>query len=139
MTPFALLISLCGLSQREAAEFLDVSASSVDKMSRGTRTTPPGVIDEMRTLIEKQEIAARHTLDEIKKIRARKNPPNAIEIGYPVDDHEAQTLGWPCVGAWRGMTARVVAASTVPVQLVPRGSTLATAAAAVARDAIERD
>jgi transcriptional regulator with XRE-family HTH domain len=135
MTPLTLLLSLSGLSQREAAEFLSVSASSVDKMSRGTRSTPPGIIDEMKLLIAAQDRAAAEALAEIKKIRRAKNPPDAIEIGYPADDHEARALGWPCVGAWCGMAARVVAGSSVQARLVPRGSTPATAAAADAHDA----
>jgi hypothetical protein len=66
----------------------------------------------------------------LRDIHARSTVSNAAEIalGYPTDDHEAQGLGWPCVGAWRAMAARVVVAA-LPVRLVPRGSSLATAAA----------
>lgn len=63
--------------------------------------------------------------DQIDKAR-----PEKVELGYPSDDYEAKTLGWPCIGAWAGMAARIVAGSPATVVLVPRGSTLATAGAA---------
>ena len=123
MTPFSILMNLAGLSQREAAAFLKVSPSSVDKMARGVRNAPDGVIDDLRDLIDKQETAADEALALIDEQDA-----DEIELGYPTDDHEAQSLGWPCVGAWKAMAARVIAGCDCVVLLVPRGSTLSTAA-----------
>ena len=125
MTPFALLAQLAGLSQREASLVLSISPAMIDKMSRGTRKTAPGVVQELRALIQRQETTAADALALIKKM----DPPE-VEIGYPADDHEAQIMGWPCVGAWRAMAARVIAAAGRPVALVPRGSTSGTARAA---------
>ena len=124
MNPFAILMNLAGLSQREAAAFLKVSPSSVDKMARGVRNAPDGVIDDLRDLIDKQETAADEALALIDEQDA-----DEIELGYPTDDHEAQSLGWPCVGAWKAMAARVIAGCDIQVRLVPRGSTPSTAAA----------
>ena len=132
MTPFALLLQLSGLSQREATSVLNTSPSSIDKMARGVRSTPPGIIAEMRDLISRQERTANEALDVLSGLEA-----DIFELGYPVDDHEAQTLGWPCVGAWSGMAARVVAGTHRTVKLVPRGSTPATAAASDIREARE--
>lgn len=115
MTPFILLLQLSGLSQREAASFLKSSPSSVDKWARGVRTAPDGVLDEMRTLISKQSEAADEALDLLDQ-----QHPDLVELGYPSDDREAQSLGWPCVGAWKGMAARVVAECQSPVSLIPR-------------------
>lgn len=129
MTPFAILVQLAGLSQRDAASFLNLSPSSIDKMARGVRSTPDGVLSELRNLIEKQEGAAERALELIEEQGA-----DRIEIGYPSDDYEAQTLGWPCVGAWAAMTARVMAGTDAPVVLVPRGSTRASAAAVDVHD-----
>ena len=129
MTPFALLLELAGLSQREACEFLKISPSSVDKMRRGLRAAPPGVIGHLRGLIYKQERVARETLAIVCK-----GAPDRIEIGFPADDHEARSLGWPCVGAWSAMAARVLAGMELTPRLVPRGSTPATAAAIDARE-----
>lgn len=132
MTPFSLLLRLSGLSQREAAFVLNASASSIDKMARGVRSTPQGVIAELRDLIAKQERATDEALDVLDKMGA-----DVIELGYPADNHEAQSLGWPCVGAWAGMAARVIAGTDLPVDLVPRGSTLATAGASDIRETKE--
>lgn len=125
MTPFALLLQASGLSQREAAAFLGISPAMIDKMSRGTRATPAGVMEEMRALIARQAEEADEALDMIDRMGA-----SQVEIGYPSDDHEAQALGWPCVGAWRAMAARIVAEAGRPVILAPRGSTVGAAKAA---------
>lgn len=125
MTTFGLLLTLSGLSQREAATFLDISLSMIEKMARGTRSAPESVIGEMQRLIERQENAAAQAISRITSM-----DPTEVEIGYPADDHEAQALGWPCVGAWQAMAARVVARTGIKVLLVPRGSTVGTARAA---------
>jgi transcriptional regulator with XRE-family HTH domain len=129
MTPIAILLDLAGLSQREAAEFLKCSPSSIDKMARGVRSAPAGIIDELRTLIDRQEEAADYFIDQLDELIAEHGAPETIELGFPADDHEAQTLGWPCVGAWSAMAARVIAQTDLPCVLVPRASTPATAAA----------
>jgi hypothetical protein len=130
MIVFALLIRLAGLSQREAAMALNLSPSSMDKMVRGVRRVPPGVMSDLRGLIERQEIAADEFLRQYEEtVLPQGESPEEIQIGFPVDDHEAQSLGWPCIGAWSGMAARIAAAVETPVKFVPRGSTPATAAA----------
>lgn len=126
MTPFALLCQACGLSQREAADLLDISHSSVDKMSRGIRSVPEGVLDELRAL----HAVIRRASEEAFKVLSSAPTEVEIEIGYPADDHEARALGFPCVGAWRAMCAGAIARLPQRVRLVPRGSTPATAAAA---------
>ncbi|MCV6548541.1 MAG: hypothetical protein OIF56_14885 [Cohaesibacter sp.] len=124
MTPFSTILSISSLSQREAANFLAVSTSIVDKWSRGVRTPRPEVIREMTNLVQKQQETARQMLKIVNE-----NEMEAIELGFPTNDHEAQCLGWPCVGAWKGMAGRFIADCTKPVNLVPRGSTPAAAAA----------
>jgi hypothetical protein len=124
VTPFALLEQLAGLSHREAAEFHRVRLDSVKKWSTGDTRCPPGALAELRALIATQERAAREALAIIGG-----DDPDEIEIGHPADDAEARALGWPCVGAWSAMAARVLAAIDRPAMLVPRGSTPATAVA----------
>ena len=123
MTPFALLASLSGFSYREAAEFLAVRPDTVQSWATGRRECPAGPLGELRGLIAAQERAAA---EAVKVLRA--SGTDEIELGYPADDFEARALGWPCVGAWGAMAARVISAASVPVRIVPRGSTLATAA-----------
>ena len=129
MTPFALLESLAGLSHREAAEFHRVRIDTVKSWAVGRNACPAGPLIELRALIVEQDRAARETTAIIKR-----GKPDEIELGYPADDHEAQALGWPCVGAWAAMAARIAAATDIPVRFVPRGSTPPTAAAADAHE-----
>jgi len=130
MTPFGLLLKLSGMTQAEAAAYLNVSKVSVDKMARGQRGTSAGVLAQMRELIRQQQAAA----DEFMEMVDEMSPPE-IELGYPADDYEAQQLGMPTISAWMAIAARVIAEADVPVILVPRGSDLVTAAAIDAHEA----
>lgn len=130
---FPLLVQACGLSHREAAVFLGVSLRSVQSYSSGRRTTPEGILADLAGLYEKIERTAEEAVDLILTQAGPADDQGEIEIGVPVDDHEAQTLGWPCLGAHGAMTAIVVARAIQAgyrVAIVPRGSTAATAKAA---------
>lgn len=129
-TPLALLLDRCGLSHREAADFLDVRVDTIRSWSIGRNRTPAGVIDELRALYAQIEQAAGQALKVIEE-----QAPDDVELGIAADDSEAQGLGWPCVGAQAAMLGLVVARCGRPVRIVPRGSTLATAAAIEAHGA----
>jgi len=122
MTPFSLLRGLAGLSLAEAAEVLGVRLDSAKSWSSGRSACPEGALADLKSLIASQERAAAEALAMMREQAARFSP-GAIEIGAPREDAEAQRLGWPCVGAWGGMAARVIAAAPVPVKLVPRNAT----------------
>jgi DNA-binding XRE family transcriptional regulator len=63
MTTFKSALSICGLSQQQAAEFLGVSLQSVKHWSSG-RTQPPGGVWEMLVdLFERVQDAADHAAD----------------------------------------------------------------------------
>lgn len=132
MTLYDLLLQACGLSQREAADFHGVRLDTAKSWAQGRRAAPDGAINELRRLYERIEGAADQFLDLLDEMP--EGGPEEIEIGYPADDHEAQSLGFPCVGAWRAMAARIAASIDQPIKLVPRGSTPATAAAIEARE-----
>lgn len=137
MTPFSALQSLCGLSNREAAEFLGITESAVEKFRRGSRAAPSGVLRELQALWAEIDRTAIEAAEEMVR-RGIMNEAAEIEVGYPADDYEAQQLGLPCAGAWRQMLARLIDEMMVidenfdpaRIRLVPRGSTPATAAAA---------
>lgn len=119
-----------GLSLREAAEFHGVSRSSIENWVQIRRGVPPGVIEEIAALVAAQERSAR----ESALIAEENDGGGAIEIGYPCDDAEAIALGWPCRSAWQAMAGRFFSMLDPEkrnrVIFVPRGSTLATSAAA---------
>lgn len=130
-TPFSLLLSLSGLSHREAADYMHVRLDTVKSWASGRNQCPHGAIADMRRLIAQQERTAAETLAQIAQLETDHGSPDAVELGEPIDDDDAQSIGWPCLGAWRGMAARVVRASQrgATIQIVPRGSTPATRAA----------
>lgn len=132
MTPFAALQSVSGLSNREAAAYLTVSERTIEDWRTGRKRPAPGPLAEMAALIDRQASAAEKAADEIER---RGASADTVEIGYPEDDAEAQSIGWPCVGAWRAMAGAAISLLVVggrpprSIQLVPRGSTLTTGAA----------
>lgn len=125
MTPAALLIDRCGLSQREAADFLRVRRDTIAAWCTGKYPPRASVLDELRELYRKIERTAKETLIMIDAAPADAE----IELGFAADDAEAHDLGWPCTGAQRAMLGIVVARQCRAVRLVPRGTTVATAAA----------
>lgn len=130
MTTFALLCARCGLSLREAADFLDVRPDTIKSWSTGRRCPPDDTITALRDLYARIEKAAA----EAVKL-AKQAPPDAtLELGIAADDHEARSLGWPCVGAQAASLGLAAARLTHTVVIVPRGSTAATAAAADVHD-----
>lgn len=130
---YALLRERCGLSIREAASFHDVPNDTVVSWSSGRRNAPAGVIAELRELHATIELAAAHGVAEIQSL-IRDRAPESIEIGLATDDHEAQQLGFPCVGAHAAALGRIAALIDLPIKIAPRGTTAATAAAADAHD-----
>ena len=59
MTPLAASLQLCGLSQREAAAFLDVRLDTLKSWSSGRGPTPEGVMRELAALQGRIVKAAR--------------------------------------------------------------------------------
>jgi hypothetical protein len=128
-TTFSLLCDRCGLSHREAANFLDVRLDTVKSWSSGRNPAPLGVLSELRDLYVTIEAAALANAKQIEALLDGDGAPDKIEIGLAGDDHEAQLLGWPCVGAHAAVLGLVAAKSPVPVAVVPSGATVATVAA----------
>lgn len=129
-TTFSLLVNRCGLSTREAAEFLDARVDTVKSWSSGRNKCPAGVIDQLRDLYASIEAAADNHIAAVKHLIETNGAPEEIEISIAADDDEARTLGFPCAGVHGAVIGIVTASIDVPVVVVPRGSTVATAGAA---------
>jgi len=133
-TIFSLLCQVCGLSHRESADLFDVRIDTVKSWSAGRNGTPDAVLGELVNLADAIDAAADEAVREIEaQSGARGGEPEVIEIGLASDDHEAQSLGLPCVGAHRTLIALTVArgiAEGYAFDVVPRGSTSLTAGAA---------
>ncbi len=58
MTLFASILHGVGLSQAEAADYLNVSLDTVGSWTRGRRNPNEGVLAELRHLAQRQQTAA---------------------------------------------------------------------------------
>lgn len=133
-TELRLALAACGLSQRQAAEFLGVRLDSVERALRGRDRTPPGWLAELRRLHARQRQAAQQAYAIWQQ-----HQPDQLELSIASDDAEAQAppLGWPCqaaqLAAYRMLWEMLP--PDVRIILVPRGTSVATAAAADRHDA----
>ncbi|MBB2158098.1 hypothetical protein HLH33_17650 [Gluconacetobacter diazotrophicus] len=136
-TLFSLLVQVCGLSHREAAEMLKVRHDTVKSWSSGRNRTPDTVLEELVALAARIEKAATEALAQIETAAVQHGVPAEIELGIASDDAEAQSIGWPCVGAQSACLALVVARGMkrgYRFRVTPRGATVATAAATDAHE-----
>jgi len=104
MTIFPHLLTASGLTQQEAADFLEVRRSSVDGWARGRRICPNELLNRMIALVQAQTAMADHTLDLID------DHPDAeeVEIEFCADNYEAQGLGLPTKSAYDAVIRRVI-------------------------------
>lgn len=134
MTLFSEILRGCGLSQREAADFLGIRPDTVKGYASPSRPQqpPPGVLAELHELAARQDQVALEEVD----VWEQQGQPSEIKIGLASDDCEARSLGWPCVGAHRAVIRRLweMLPPEVRIVMVPRGSTPSTAMAADIRE-----
>ncbi|MBU6246488.1 MAG: hypothetical protein KGN77_01930 [Xanthomonadaceae bacterium] len=109
---------------------LGVRLDTMKSWSAGRNAMPAGAVAELRALYARIERAAAEALDVFARDGGE---AEVIEIGIAGDDAEARTLGWPCLGAHEAVIGLIAARACVSVRVVPRGATLATRAASIAR------
>lgn len=107
MNTYALLLALSGLSNGEAAAFHRVALQSVKNWTKGRDDTPPGILAEIRGLIDQQERMARAMLS----IHHDQAVEQAIETTWDPSE-------WPCRSAAAMALARVASKVSVPVRLI---------------------
>ncbi|MGB1215733.1 MAG: helix-turn-helix domain-containing protein [Pikeienuella sp.] len=71
MTTFKSALSICGLSQPQAADFLDVALPTVKAWAQGKRSVPGGVWDMLADLYARIEAAADHAAVELDGVDPR--------------------------------------------------------------------
>lgn len=98
-TPFALLVERCGLSQREAAEFLKVRLDTVKTWYAGRDAAKPSVLAELRSLYAAIQVAADGLAkgnDRLLELqRERGVEPRGIVFGVAETDDVARSYGFP--------------------------------------------
>jgi hypothetical protein len=83
------------------------------------------------------DAAATEALAQIEAMAIQHGQPAEIDLGLASDDAEAQSIGWPCIGAQCASLGLVVSrgmARGYRFRVSPRGSTVATAAASDAHE-----
>ncbi len=121
---YDLLRQRCGLSQQEAADFHKARLDTIKSWCSGRRHAPDGVIDELRALYDKINASAIRMVESANKT----DPDLPIELGLAADDADAQSMGWPCVGAQAAAFGLVIARIRNPVVVEPHGSAWASSA-----------
>ncbi len=137
MTPFAMLLSLSGLSKQEAADFLGVRLDTIKSWVSDRRTVPDKVIDQMRGLIALQKRQAQRLLELIAE---KSHAGDEIELSLARDDAEAKAppLGWPARSAQAMSIAHVIAALPGRKIIIVDRDQTAASSAAVARHEAKR-
>ncbi len=103
-TPFAVLAERCGLSQREAAEFLKVRIDTIKSWCAGRNVAKPTVLAELRELYAKIQAAADKLAQNNERLLQlqgeRKIEQRAIVFGLAETDDVARAYGFPSQGPY---------------------------------------
>ena len=109
-TSIGLLIELCGLSQKEASVYLDVSHDTVRSWSSGRNTTPDRAIISMRELYQEIVALADKTQAQIDAVPKH---IDTIRIRMPKSDADAKKrYRMPFISAFLKSVALICASST---------------------------
>lgn len=130
MTPFSAYIAASGLSYAEAGAILGATKETVRDWARGKSRTPADALAWAHELVGAMLSKADTLADVYEQLAEQHGPPPVIEIAGSTDDYEAQSNGFVNLNHERATIGLAVAQLPLgTVKLVPRGSTLATAAA----------
>ena len=139
---YRCVLTSTGMSVSEAATFHQTDEGIINKWIEGSEQPPADVMRSLSQLVcrmfESVEQVMDHVIEKAEAVLdGSDNYPDEIELGVASDDVEAQTMGWPTASTHEtviGMTAAQVLAIGIDVSVVPRGSTVTSAAAADAYD-----
>ena len=135
---YQCIVASTGMNVADAAVFHEVSSDLIVEWVEGSEDPPDEAMDDISQLVCRMAESVAEVLDHVlDKAEEHGGYPDVLELGLASDNAEAQTLGWPNANAHRtviGMTAAQMAALGIKVSVVPRGSTVTSAAAADAYD-----
>jgi len=98
---FKLLKDLVGLSNQEAADFLDARIDTVKSWSSGRHDPPPAVLSELLTLWDQMQITVDDTIKTVERLAKKVGSDQTITL--EIDG------GWPCQGVKDRIVAQVIA------------------------------
>ena len=116
---------------------LRVRLDTIKCWTTGRRQAPQEVLAELAILAGRIDAAATKTVAQIDTMAAHHGAPDEIDLGLAGDDAEAQSIGWPCIGAQCASLGLIVSRGMsrgYRFRVSPRGSTIATAAATDAHE-----
>jgi hypothetical protein len=103
-TPFAVLAERCGLSQREAAEFLKVRLDTIKSWCAGRNVAKPAVLAELRVLYAGIQAAAEEIARQNERLLEQQLPQGiaqrGIVFGVAENDDVARAYGFPSQGPY---------------------------------------
>ena len=131
---YRCLQAASGMDTFEASTFLGVDEDAIMMWVSGDEEADEDSIEKMAELICKMVTSVGETLDYLlNQMEENDSAPAFLEMGLASDDAEAELLGWPCVRVHEMVLGMMAAQATeigIPISIVPRGSTLSSAAAA---------
>ena len=95
-----------------------VSVDAVKSWSSGRSPAPAAAIKDLRALWWRIRSTANKAIAVIRDGRPA-GKGGEVVIGFPKNDAGAQALGLPCLGAWRAVTAILVAKVETPIRFEP--------------------
>lgn len=139
-TPAAVKVMLhrCGLSQTEAANYVEVQDRTVRRWLDGSLSPGPDKWQALVDLCARQDRAADEAVEQIKTtMREFGDRPDQIAIRVARTQEDADRLGWPCVGAHVAVVRRVMERAPKRIVIAPvyPGESEAADAAAARRTA----
>ncbi len=131
---YRCLLASSGMDTFEASTFHGIEEDAIMMWVAGDEEPEEEAVEKLADLVCRMVVAVGEALDHLlDQMEESDSAPAFIELGLASDDAEAEQLGWPCVRVHEmvlGMMAAQASEIGIPVSIVPRGSTAASAAAA---------
>ena len=105
MTLFKSLLQRTGMSQTDAADFLNVPVQRIKNWSAGRQDAPKGVLEDIRELLNHIFQQAETAISDWRSNELETSDHFTIFIH--VDEHHMKERGWPCVSAQMMMAANI--------------------------------
>ncbi len=130
MTPFAAYLATSNVTYEQAAHHFGLPVTTIEDWASGRSKAPDEATEWAHQLIVGMLTKANTLTAAYEDLKANYGEPGEIEIGISTDDHEAQLNGFMSKTHERATMGLALAQlPTGVIKLVPRGSTLGTAAA----------
>lgn len=124
-----VMLARCGLSQTDAADFVEKDARMVRRWISGELPMPVALWQLLVDLCARQDRAAEVEIEKLK-VSSKKSGDRPIQslIMLVRTQDEARWRGWPCVGAYVAVVRRIVEWAPKHITILPHYPTKRTVA-----------